>query len=294
MVSSTSAFVCEHDIAHLDLTRLPSISVTVRNHHLAANKKLGQHFLLDPNILQRIAEAPGAIDGQHVLEIGPGPGGLTRALLGAGGLVTAVERDPRCIRALQPLKDMAGERLELIEADVLSLDFSTLIGGRSFKAVANLPYNIGTEILVRWLLMPDPFESIHVLLQREVVDRLVAVPSTKAYGRLSVLAQLLCRVERDFDLPAGAFHPPPKVTSSLVSLWPKEDRPRGRVLEKLQMLTSLSFQQRRKMLRRSLAPLGDVAPLLLERAGISPEKRPDALSVDSFLQLAQEANDMSA
>jgi len=270
-----------------DLGQLASLSATIHAYRLAADKRLGQHFLLDPAILRRIAQAAGDLAGRTVLEVGPGPGGLTRALLEAGAEVIAIERDARCVKALQPLCEAAPGRLTVIEADALDIDFAALLGDRRAVAVANLPYNVGSEILIRWLLLADRLDSIHVLLQREVVDRLVAVPRTKTFGRLSVLAQLLCAVKRRFDLPAGAFHPPPKVTSSLVSLVPLDDRPDARELANLQRLTAVAFHQRRKMLRRSLLGLGCPLDRLLAAAGIAPDTRPEALSPQAFLRLAR-------
>lgn len=278
---------CEPEDNQLDLTDLPSLSATIQANGLAADKRLGQHFLLDPAILRRIARTAGDLRGKTVLEVGPGPGGLTRALLEAGASVIAIERDPRCIQALQSLCLAARGQLELIEADALDVDFAALLGDQRATAIANLPYNVGTEILVRWLLTLEHFDGIYVLLQREVAERLVAVPRTKAFGRLSVLTQLLCSARRAFDLPAGAFHPPPKVTSSLVSLTPLSERPAGTDLANLQVLTAAAFQQRRKMLRRSLLTLGRPLDVLLSEADISPDSRPDALTPQDFWRLAR-------
>ena len=272
----------------LDLRGLPSIANLVRDCGLAADKRLGQHFITDPAILDRIARSADVMPDENILEIGPGPGGLTRALLASGAIVTAVERDGRCIATLQSLQAVAGDRLRLVHADALKHDCQHMMPASGFKIVANLPYNIGTELLTRWLCQPNAIHSIHVLMQKEVVDRLAAAPGSKTYGRLSILAQLTSQVDRRFDLPAGAFHPPPKVTSSLVSLWPRLDAPSGELLRALQMVTHAAFQQRRKMLRVSLKGLPVPVAELLARAGKSPDLRPETLSPAMFLRLAEQ------
>ncbi len=227
-----------------------------------------------------------------MLEVGPGPGGLTRALLARGAMVVAVERDPRCVRALRPLEAAAAGRLSVIEADALAIDIAELgrqlgvAGGWSI--VANLPYNIGTELLVRWLHRLDCIASMHLLLQKEVVARITAAPGTSAYGRLAVLCRSLCLVRRCFDLPPGAFHPPPRVTSSLVELLPlpAEARPAGAALAALEAVSRAAFGQRRKMLRSSLKALAaDPAPLLAA-AGIAPERRAETLTLAELATLA--------
>jgi 16S rRNA (adenine1518-N6/adenine1519-N6)-dimethyltransferase len=227
-----------------------------------------------------------------VLEIGPGPGGLTRALLARGARLVAIERDPRCIRALRPLEAAAAGQLTLIEADALDVDILVLgqqLGtAGEWVIVANLPYNIGTELLVRWLHRLDWIASLHLLLQKEVVARITAAPGTSDYGRLAVLCQSLCAVRRCFDLPPGAFHPPPKVTSSLVELCPRAatERPRGDALASLEAVTRAAFGQRRKMLRSSLKSLtGDPAPLFAA-TGIVPERRAETLTLEEFAALA--------
>lgn len=260
---------------------------------LAPDKRLGQHFLLDPLILRRIARAPGTLDGRRVLEVGPGPGGLTRALLDEGARVVAIERDPRCVAALGVLRDEAGGRLVVIEADALAVDIARLAVEQGvtepWVIVANLPYNIGTELLVRWLHRLDHVASMHLLLQKEVVARITASPGTADFGRLAVLCQSLCRVRRCFDLAPGAFHPPPKVTSSLVELLPRPlaERPSGERLAALEAVSRAAFGQRRKMLRTSLKALtGDPAGLLAA-AGIAAERRPETLGLDDFARLAE-------
>lgn len=264
----------------------------IRAHGLTPDKRLGQHFLLDPAILARIAAAPGELSSYPVLEIGPGPGGLTEALLDRGARLIAVERDRRCITALRPLESAAAGRLTLIEADALQVDIVALqqhlgIDGK-WAIVANLPYNIGTELLVRWLHRLDHVASMHLLLQKEVVLRITAACSSAHYGRLAVLCQSLCTVRRCFDLPPGAFHPPPKVTSSLVELLPRLStaRPQGQELEALEAVTRAAFGQRRKMLRSSLKALSNASAQLLAESGIAPDRRAETLTLEEFAELA--------
>ena len=228
-----------------------------------------------------------------MLEIGPGPGGLTRALLARGAKVVAIERDPRCIKALQPLEAEAGGRLTLIEADALAVDIADLatrlrIAG-PWAIVANLPYNIGSELLIRWLHRLDAVTSLHLLLQKEVVARITADADTSAYGRLAVLCQSLCTVRRCFDLPPGAFHPPPKVTSSLVELLPRpaDQRPEGAELRALESVTRAAFGQRRKMLRSSLKALTTDPAQLFAATGIAADRRAETLTLSEFRSLAE-------
>lgn len=260
----------------------------VRRHGLAADRRLGQHFLFDPVLLDRIAAAAAPLRGETVLEVGPGPGGLTRALLRAGAArVVAVERDPRCVAALAGLVEAAAGRLELVEADALAFDPSSLAPPGRLVVVANLPYNIGTELLVAWLRRPEPFARFVLLFQKEVAQRLAAAPGTSDYGRLSVLAQLVCRVERLRDLPAAAFRPPPKVTSSLVRLVPRPDRPEPALLARIERLTAAAFGQRRKMLRQSLRSVLPAPEEVLVPLRIAPEARAETLPPELFVRLAQ-------
>lgn len=259
----------------------------IRRHGLAADKRLGQHFLLDPGILARIARAAGPLDGATVLEVGPGPGGLTRALLAAGaGRVVAVERDPRCIAALGELVATAGGRLELVEADALAFSIEGLAPPGSLVIVANLPYNIGTELLLGWLRRADAIARMVLLFQKEVALRLTAAPGGAEYGRLSVLTQLVCRVERLFDLAPGAFSPPPRVTSSLVRLVPRPDRPSPDLLARIERLGAAAFGRRRKMLRQSLKPLWPRPEPVLAELGIPGSARAEELDPETFRRLA--------
>ncbi len=267
----------------------------IARHGLSARKGLGQHFLLDLNLTRRIARAAGDLTDASVLEIGPGPGGLTRALLETGASrVIAVERDPRCIEALAGLA-AADTRLKIVEGDALAIDERALLANEPgrVKVVANLPYNIGTALLVKWLTVepwPPWYESLTLMFQHEVAQRLTAAPRTKAYGRLSVLAQWRAEIRHLLDVPARAFTPPPKVSSTVVALIPRP-APLEAPLAALQAVTAAAFGQRRKMLRSSLATLPGGAGLLAS-AGLDPTARAETLSVDDFCALARayEAN----
>lgn len=265
---------------------LPSLAETIRRFDLAADKRLGQHFLVDPAILARIVAAAGPLGGRTVVEIGPGPGGLTRALLASDAArVVAVETDPRCVAALEELVAASGGRLEVVAGDALALDRRALAPGPSV-IVANLPYNIATELLVRWLRAPAGLERIVVLVQREVAARLAARPGTAAYGRLTVLAQWAARVEALFELPPGAFRPPPKVHSRVVRLSPYAEPPWPARLAALERVTAAAFGQRRKMLRSSLKSLDSAPATLCAAAGIDPARRAETLAIAEFAALA--------
>lgn len=267
------------------LDQLPPLRDVIARHKLMARKKLGQHFLCDLNLTRKIAECAGDLSGCTVYEIGPGPGGLTRALLGTEAKkIIAIEKDKRCIEALTGLVNAADGRLEVIEGDALKTDLLKL--SRHPRAVvANLPYNIGTELLIKWLRQIDGFRSLTLMFQAEVADRIAAAPDSKTYGRLSVIAQFCCTVQRAMDLPARAFTPPPKVNSAVVHLTPRADRPEDIEFETMERVTAAAFGQRRKMLRASLRPLGG-EKLLLE-AGINPELRAENLTVEEFEKLAR-------
>ena len=258
---------------------LPRPQDLIRRYGLGARRALGQHFLLDPGIAERIARAAGPLEGRTAVEIGPGPGGLTRALLHAGGeRIVAVERDARCVQALAELAAASGGRLRVHAADALEVDVAAL-GPAPVKLIANLPYNIATPLLVGWLRRPAGIESMTLMFQKEVADRLLAPPGGKARGRLSVLAQWRAGVRRCFDLPPGAFTPPPKVASSVVSLTPHSS-PDPAVVSDLEEVTARAFGGRRKMLRRTL---GD----LPARAGLDDTLRPEELTVEDFCALAR-------
>ena len=268
---------------------LPPLREVIRTHGLEALKSLGQNFLLDFNITDKIARHAGPLDGCTVIEVGPGPGGLTRALLAAGAAeVIAIERDRRCIPALDEIRAAYPDRLTIIEGDALKIDMAALAVGKRVRIVSNLPYNIGTELLIGWLrAMPWPpfFESMTLMFQREVARRIVATPADPSdYGRLGILAGWRVDARIEFDLPPSAFSPPPKVTSSVVTLVPRA-APAPVRLEMLERVTAAAFNQRRKMLRQSLKGLPGFAEAL-EVAGIAPTARPETLPVADFIALA--------
>ena len=266
---------------------LPPLRDVIERHELQAKKSLGQNFLLDLNLTGKVARAAGDLTGVTVIEVGPGPGGLTRALLMHGAKrVVAIERDERCLAALSEVSAHYPGRLEVVSGDALKTDFASLADG-PVKIVANLPYNIGTELLVRWLTVqawPPFYQSLTLMFQREVAERIVAKPATSAYGRLGVLAGWRTEARIAFDVPPQAFTPPPKVTSSVVHLTPRaEPLPADVVV--LGRVTEAAFGQRRKMLRQSLKSLG--GERILEIAGIDPTRRAETLSVEEFVALAK-------
>lgn len=268
---------------------LPPLREVIARHGLGARKSLGQHFLLDLNLTGRIARAAPGIDAGSVIEVGPGPGGLTRALLAEGAAhVIAVEKDSRCLEALAELAAAYPGRLEVVEGDALELDLAAL-GTAPRQIVSNLPYNISTALLVRWLtaLAGDPraFAAMTLMFQKEVAERLTAAPRSRDYGRLSVLTQWLCQARPLFDIPPRAFTPPPKVTSTVVSIIPRAQPLAPACLATLEKVTAAAFGQRRKMLRQSLKSLGDPTTWF-EATGIAPTARAEELSVENFCALA--------
>ncbi len=269
------------------LKALPPLRESLAEHDLLARKSFGQHFLLDLNITRKIARLAGPLDGQTVIEVGPGPGGLTRALLEAGARVIAVEKDPRFLPLLAELNQASGGALTVIEADALKVDEAALLqeaGATSGHVVANLPYNVGTPLLIKWLTGPWRPVSMSLMFQKEVADRIAAPVDGDAYGRLAVVAQAICQARVVMDLPAKAFTPPPKVNSAVVRLDPLADRPPEGLIDALEKITAAAFGQRRKMLRSSLKQLGGAA--LCERAGVSPDVRAETVDVAGFLRLA--------
>jgi 16S rRNA (adenine1518-N6/adenine1519-N6)-dimethyltransferase len=266
---------------------LPPLREVIARHGIVARKGLGQNFLLDLNLTGRIARAAGRLDHATVVEIGPGPGGLTRALLAAGARrVVAIERDARCLTALGELAAAHPERLELVAGDALALDPAAL-SDPPRKIVANLPYNIATPLLLGWLDRIGDYESLTLMFQREVAERLTAVPGTKSYGRLSVLVQWLTDAQILFDVPARAFVPPPKVTSSVIRLVPRAEPLAPATRSALERVTAAAFGQRRKMLRASLKALGTSVDALIDRSGVTPTARAEELSVAEFCALAR-------
>ena len=258
----------------------------IARHGLQASKALGQNFILDRQLLARIAAIPGPLEGAQVYEVGPGPGGLTRALLDAGASVVAVERDRRCLPALAELERAYAGSLRVIEADALKVDERSAVG-EGAHVVANLPYNVGTALLLRWLSGPWPpwWRSLTLMFQREVAERIVAEPGSKDYGRLSLLSQWRSAPRIAMSVNRSAFVPPPKVTSAVVHFVPGP-APDGVRQERLEQITEAAFGQRRKMLRSSLKGLPGAVEALAE-LGIDPQRRGETLSVEQFVALAR-------
>ena len=269
-----------------DAVSLPPLRDVVARHGLSASKALGQNFLFDAQLLARIAAVPGDLADRPVLEIGPGPGGLTRALLAAGARVTAIERDRRCIPALAELADAYPGRLSVIEGDALAIETAALFE-ETPDIVANLPYNVGTALLVGWLSQgwPPRWRSLTLMFQREVADRIVAAAGTDAYGRLSVLAQWRSTARIAMPVHRSAFTPPPKVMSAVVRIEPVA-QPEGVDPATLERLTAAAFGQRRKMLRQSLRGVHGAGEAM-ERVGIDPTRRAETVGVPEWLALAR-------
>ena len=269
------------------LDGLPPLRDVIDRFGLDARKALGQNFLLDLNLTQKIARTAGPLEGVTVIEVGPGPGGLTRAILSLGAKkVIAVERDPRCLPALAEIESHYPGRLEVIEGDALKTDFASLVPDGPVRIIANLPYNVGTQLLVNWLLpatWPPFWQSMTLMFQKEVGQRIVADEDDDHYGRLGVLCGWRTEARMAFDVPPQAFTPPPKVTSTVVHLTPR-DNPLPCDVAKLERVTMAAFGQRRKMLRQSVKSLGGEA--LLQKADIDPQRRAETLSVEEFVRLA--------
>jgi 16S rRNA (adenine1518-N6/adenine1519-N6)-dimethyltransferase len=261
---------------------MPPLRDIIAQYGLRPDKSLGQHFLTDANLLRRIVDSAGPLDGVNVIEIGPGPGGLTRALLGtAAASLLAVEIDDRAIAALAPLA-AADPRLTILQADAMKTDLTALTPPPR-AIIANLPYNIGTPLLIAWLTQAAQFQSFTLMFQLEVAQRITAAPNTPAYGRLSVLSQWLCTADIAMTVPAAAFYPPPKVDSAVVRLTPKPHQPPPHERAAMERLTAAAFGQRRKMLRGALRPLG--GEQLLKAAQIAPSRRAETLTIEEFERL---------
>jgi len=262
---------------------LPSLRDTLDAHGLLAKKSFGQHFLLDLNVTRKIVRLAGPFEWRSVIEVGPGPGGLTRALIESdAGQVVLVEKDPRFLPLLAELDDGTG-RLVTVEADALKVDEAALVAGPA-HVVSNLPYNVGTPLLIKWITGPWLPVALTLMFQKEVAERIVAEAGDDAYGRLAVIAQAVCEARIVMHLPAAAFTPPPKVASAVVHLVPRPDRPDRAMLKRLETVTAAAFGQRRKMLRSSLKQLGGAA--LCEAAGVSPDARAEVIDGAGFLRLA--------
>jgi 16S rRNA (adenine1518-N6/adenine1519-N6)-dimethyltransferase len=260
----------------------PPLRDVIARHGLTARRSLGQHFLLDGNLCGRIARAAGDLSNCDVIEIGPGPGGLTRALLDAGARrIVAVERDPRCVDALRELSDAHAGRLIVVAGDALDTDLVDLTAAPR-RIVANLPYNVSVPLLLRWLAQAEAYDAMTLMFQKEVAARLAASPGGKEFGRLSVICQWLCEVNIEFNVTKDAFTPPPKVTSTVVSLTPRT-KPFDAPFQDLERVTAAAFGQRRKMVRTSLKALG----IDLAAAGVEPTARAEELTVEQFCALAR-------
>ena len=263
----------------------PPLREVIARHGLSARRSLGQHFLLEGNLIQRIVRAAGPLSGQHVVEIGPGPGGLTRSLLASDAAsVTVVEIDPRAIAAMQELSVQMPGRLRVIAGDAMSLDVASLVPAPR-HIVANLPYNIATPLLIGWLRRAFDFERLTLMFQQEVAERICAERDTPSYGRLAVLSQWVCAAKLLVRIPPSAFVPPPKVYSAIVGLVPHAVQPAAELFRQMERLTAAAFGQRRKMLRSALKSLG--GEMLLRAAAVAPDRRAGALSVDEFDRLAR-------
>ncbi len=270
--------------------RLPPLRDVIARYGLRARKSLGQNFLLDLNLTGRIARAAGALNACTVVEIGPGPGGLTRALLQAGAKkIVAVEKDERCLAALDEIAAAYPGRLQIIAADALETELDAIIAG-PVKLVANLPYNVATPLLIKWLTpdrWPPQWESLTLMFQKEVAERITSPVGGKAYGRLAVLSQWRCDAEMLFDIDPRAFTPAPKVTSTVVQITPLATPRAEARLEVLQTVAAAAFGQRRKMLRRSLTVLGVDTAQLLENSGLAPTARAEEIDIEGFCALAR-------
>ena len=270
---------------------LPPIRETIARHGLSASKALGQNFLLDEQLLDRIAAIPGNLAGASVLEVGPGPGGLTRALLRAGANVTAIEMDRRCLPALAELAEVYPGKLTVIEGDAMKLDHGAIMQGGPFHVLSNLPYNVGTALFVKWLsgeAWPPQWLSLTLMFQREVAERIVAQPGGSAYGRLAVLAQWRGNAKLAMKVHRSAFTPPPKVMSAIVHVTPAE-APAGVSARALERLTEAAFGQRRKMMRQSLKGVPGALDALAA-LGIEETRRAETVSVAEFAAIARQVD----
>ena len=270
---------------------LLSTSDLIKKYGLDAKKSLGQNFILDKNVTDKIVRAVGDLTDFEVLEVGPGPGSLSRSILDAGAKkLVAVEKDQRCLEALNELKNFYGERFEIIEGDALEIDETKILNSeKKFKIIANLPYNIGTALVFKWLKIAPEIASMHLMLQKEVVQRITAKPSEKHYGRLAVMINFLCHTKMVFLVNNSVFTPPPKVTSAIVEIIPRVKPLADVEFEKLEKVVAAAFNQRRKMLRSSLKSVfGDKAENVLQNAGIKPDLRAENLTIEEFCQLARQ------
>jgi 16S rRNA (adenine1518-N6/adenine1519-N6)-dimethyltransferase len=268
-------------------TPLLTTSELIKKYGLDAKKSLGQNFILDKNFTDKIARSCGDLTNCEVLEIGPGPGSLTRSILDAGAKkLIVIEKDERCLQALDELKNFYGERLEIISADALEISEEKLFAGK-FKIIANLPYNIGTVLLFKWLKIPHKISSMHLMLQKEVVDRIVAKPGDSHYGRLAVMVNFLCETKKVFEVSRTVFTPPPKVTSAIVEITPRAQPLYDIDFKKLERVVAAAFNQRRKMIKSSLKAINKDAEIILRELNINPELRAENLTIEEFCRIAE-------
>lgn len=268
---------------------LPPLKQVLASYQLAPNKKLGQNFLYDSNLTDKIVRSAGLLADKTIIEIGPGPGGLTRSLLRAGvKKLYCIERDPRCLPVLEPLEQGSNRACHVIHADALSFDYRTL-DAPPFTIIANLPYNIATPLLIGWLNTIELFDQFTLMFQKEVVERIHASPQTKNYGRLAVITQFLCQTRPVFDIPSIAFMPPPKVTSSVINIVPRNEVANDVSWQELQTICQIAFGQRRKTLHNSLKQLTDskTSTMLLEKIDIDQKRRPETLDIEEFCRLTR-------
>ncbi|MBP7709922.1 MAG: 16S rRNA (adenine(1518)-N(6)/adenine(1519)-N(6))-dimethyltransferase RsmA [Rickettsiales bacterium] len=267
---------------------LPSTSDLIKKYGLDAKKSLGQNFILDKNFTDKIVRAAGDLSEFEVLEIGPGPGSLTRSILDLGvKKLISIEKDQRCLEALAELKNFYGDHFKIIEGDALEIDETTLFtSDKKFKIIANLPYNIGTVLLFKWLKIAPKISSMHLMLQKEVVDRITAKPNTNHYGRLAVMVNFLCETKMVFKVSPSVFTPPPKVTSAIVEIIPREKPLADVDFEKLGRVVAAAFNQRRKMIKSGLKSVFENPEEVLKEVGIKPDLRPENLTIEEFCRLA--------
>ena len=267
---------------------LLSTSALIKKYQLDAQKSLGQNFILDKNFTDKIVASAGDLTNYTILEIGPGPGSLTRSILDAGcKKLIVIEKDHRCIRLLEEFKEFYGNRLEIIQGDAMEIDEIQITNNEKFKIIANLPYNVGTPLIFKWLKIADKISSMTLMLQKEVVERIVAKNSEKSYGRLAVMINFLCKTRMVFKVNKSVFTPPPKVTSAIVEIIPREKPLADCDFTKLGKIAATAFSQRRKMLRSSLKSVFKQADQTLTNCDINPELRAENLTIEEFCKLAK-------
>jgi 16S rRNA (adenine1518-N6/adenine1519-N6)-dimethyltransferase len=269
--------------------QLPSTADLVKKYLIIAKKNLGQNFIYDQNITDKIVRSVGDLDDQYVLEIGPGPGSLTRSILKTKvKKLVVIEKDLRCIKILEEIKSFYGDRLEIINADALKIDEKNFFGENKFKIIANLPYNIGSLLLIKWLKNNQQISSMHLMLQKEVAQRIVANTKDRNYCRLSIISNFICQTKILFTVDRHVFSPPPKVTSAIVELIIKNNFDKKISLENLEKITATAFNQRRKMIKSSLKKLfGDKTLEILKNCNIKPDLRAENLTIEDYCNLSK-------